>query len=101
MISEYTFTVISNVWCVLFVTDQITETVQVRVIGGVPIIPRSEHPLLRNVFSSPWLFVSLSATLCLILICAAVTILVLLRKMNNKTQAAVTQVPVAKGGAIK
>ncbi|OQR71873.1 roundabout1-like, partial [Tropilaelaps mercedesae] len=83
------------------VNDQITATAHVKILGGVPIIPHTEHPLLRDLFASPWLLLSLSATLCLILICVAVTILVLLRRMNTKTQSAVTEVPVAKGGTIK
>lgn len=81
---------------------QITTTARVDVLqGGVPIISHPEHPLGKDLFSSPWLLLLLSAILCLILICVAVTILLLLRKMNSKTQSAVTEVPVAKGGDVK
>ncbi|XP_022659956.1 roundabout homolog 1-like isoform X1 [Varroa destructor] len=80
---------------------QITTTARVDVLqGGVPIISHPEHPLGKDLFSSPWLLLLLSAILCLILICVAVTILLLLRKMNSKTQSAVTEVPVAKGGDV-
>ncbi|XP_028968115.1 protein sax-3 [Galendromus occidentalis] len=78
--------------------DTITATARVEVSrGGAE--HRSDRHLLLDLVESPWLLLLVSAILCLILICVAVTILLVLRKMRNKTSA-VTEVPVAKGGDI-